>query len=293
MILSNFGEVIEQASLETYNTYGIKTTAKYLIKVKDIDNLIKLMNYIKDNNLKYYILGKGSNVILPDTAFDGIIISLEKLDKIEVDNNTVVAECGVILSKFVMDMINRNLSGLETLATIPGTLGGALIGNAGFAKDHTIYDNLESIKALRNGKLINVNKEDIEIKHRYTSFKEGNDILVSATFKLNNGNKENMLEIVKNNRQKRIDTQPTHYKNAGSVFRNPEGYSAGKLIDDAHLKGFNVGDAYVSECHANFIVNKGNATSKDIKDLINIIKDKIKEIYNIELELEQVIVDWD
>jgi len=290
-MLNKFGEVIENASLEHYNTYGIKTNSKYLVKVDSIENLILLLKYIDNNNLKYYVLGKGSNVILPDVSFNGIIISLEKLNSLEIKDNIVSAESGIILSVLANKVIQNNLSGFEYLAGIPGTLGGALYGNAG-VKNHEIYDNLEYIEVVRNKKLIKLNKDDIKFSYRYTEFKNNNDIIVKATFILNNGNKDEMLDIVKENRLKRLNNQPLEFKNAGSVFKNPENEYAGKLIENVGLKGYSVGDACVSNKHANFIINKGNATSRDIKDLIKYVQDKVYEKYNIKLELEQIIVDW-
>ena len=292
-MLNKYGEVEENASLETYNTYGIKTTTKYLVKPYDLKSLQELLLYLDDKKLKYYILGKGSNVILPDNPFSGVIISLANLNKIEFHDHVLKVEAGALLSNVVSEAIARNLQGLETLGSIPGTIGGALYGNASFYKDITIYDKVKDVEVIRNHELIKVPKEDITISHRHSSFKGTKDIIVSATFALSDGDKELMQEEVKKTREKRMATQPYEYKNAGSVFKNPENSSAGKLIDEAHLKGFHVGDAYVSEKHANFIVNKGYATSQDIKELIKIIKEKVKEKDNIELELEQQIIEWE
>lgn len=291
-MLNNYGTVITEASLINYNTYGIKTKCKYLIKPNSINNLINLLNYIKDNNIKYYILGKGSNVILPDNYFNGIIISLELLNKLEINDNIVTSECGILLSTLIKECINNSLGGLEYLALIPGTLGGALYGNAG-CNNHCIYDNLISVEVIRNNKLIKLLKNDIEYSYRNTLFKNNKDILVRATFKLENEDKDKLKNIVSENRIKRLNTQPLEYKNAGSVFKNPENNYAAKLIEDLGLKGFNVNDAKVSLKHANFIINENNATSKDIKELIKIIQDKVYKEYKINLELEQIIVEWE
>lgn len=290
-MLNKYGEVINDASLEKYNTYGIKTSCEYLVKPNSIDNLILLIDYLKDNNIKYYILGKGSNVILPDTKFKGVIISLELLNNVTFESNIVTGEAGIILTSFVQKCVNNSLSGLEYIGTIPGTLGGALYGNAG-VKDHTIYDNLLYVYVIKDNKLIKLDKKDIEVSYRHTSFKNTNDIIVSATFKLNNGDKDTMNNIIKESREKRRESQPLEYKNAGSIFKNPEGNYAGKLIEEAGLKNYHIGDAYISDKHANFIVNKGNAKSIDIKNLINYIKDEVYKKENIELELEQIIVNW-
>jgi UDP-N-acetylmuramate dehydrogenase len=290
-MLNNYGEVLENASLENYNTYGIKSSCKYLIKPSSISNLVNLISYLKKNNINYYLLGKGSNVILPDNMFDGVIISLELLNNITFDNNKVYAEAGCLLSKLAMESINNNLSGLEYIALIPGTLGGALYGNAG-VKGHTIYDCVKSVLVIHENELLELSKDEIDISYRNTSFKHNDDIIVSVNLELTNGIKEEMINIINENRIKRMNSQPLKYKNAGSVFKNPEGNYAGKLIEEVGLKGYSIGDAEVSNIHANFIVNNGNATSKDIKDLINYIKEKVKEKYDIDLELEQIIVEW-
>lgn len=291
-MLNKYGEVEENASLESYNTYGIKTSCKYLVKPKDEEQLYFLIDYLRKNNIKYYILGKGSNVILPDKPFDGVIISLEYFNKIKIEGPNVKAEAGVILGTLVKECVNHNLKGFEYLAGIPGTLGGALYGNAG-VKDHTIYDNLMEIVILRDNAIDTIFKGDFEVSYRDTEFKKNNDIILRACFCLDKGKKEELENIIKENRLKRQNNQPLEYKNAGSVFKNPEGMFAGKLIEEAGLKGFRIGDAEVSEKHANFIINRGNATSEDIKKLIKKIQEEVKNKFNVELELEQIVVEWD
>ena len=257
--------ILEDFPLDNYNTYGIKTKTKYLAKPES-----------------------GSNVILPDSTFNGYIISLECLNKIDFNDNLVIAESGVLLGALVKEVINHNLSGLEYLFGIPGTLGGALYGNAG-AYNHTIYDYVEEVLVLKNDKIVSLKKEDINILYRHTSFKENDDVILKCTFKFPKGKKEEMQVVVADITEKRKKL-PLFYKNAGSVFKNPEGDYAGRLIESVGLKGYTVGDAKVSEEHANFIVNVGNMTSKDVKKLIEIIKDKVYNEYKIELKLEQIII---
>lgn len=289
-MFKEYGEVIENCSLENYNTYGIKTTCDYLVKPNSIDNLISLLKEIKQYNYNYFLLGGGSNIILPDNHFKGVMISLELLNKIIFKENLVTVECGIKLGSLAKMCIDKSLSGFENLALIPGTLGGALYGNAG-VKDNTIYDNLISLKVIRDNELIELKKSDIDISYRYTSFKKNKDIIVSATFKLSEGSTSKMMDIVKENRLKRLNSQPLEYKNAGSVFKNPEGDFAGRLIEEVGLKGYAINDAEVSTKHANFIINKGNAKSKDIIELIKLIQDKVYDEYKIKLELEQIVVE--
>ena len=177
------------------------------------------------------------------------------------------------------------------LGTIPGTLGGAIYGNAGI-KDYSILDFIEYVEVIRNHELIRLDKMEVTYSYRSSIFKNTSDIIVRAKLRVVDKDVNEMRESLRNLRMKRLESQPIEYKNAGSVFKNPKGYFAGELIDKCGLKGYNVKDAYVSDKHANFIINKGNATSEDVIKLIEIIKDKVKQEFNVDLELEQVIVKW-
>lgn len=291
-MLNKYGEVLENTSLENYNTYGIKATTKYLVKPNSLDNLKELINYLKDNYISYYILGGGSNVILPDNIFNGVVITLENLNNLEINDELVEVEAGINLGIFVNACINNSLGGLEYLALIPGTLGGALYGNAGVG-NNCIYDYLENITILKDNEFITLEKKDINYSYRHTCFKNSDAIIVSATFKLYKDDTSNLKEIVKENRKKRLNSQPLEYKNAGSVFKNPEGDYAGRLIESLGLKGYTIGGAQISEKHANFIINVGNATGSDIRNLIKYIQEKVYNEYEIKLELEQIIIDWE
>lgn len=287
-----YGEVLENVSLKDYNTYKIGGKTRYLVKPYNIDSLKELLNYIKNNNLKYIIIGNGSNIILPDSDYDGVVILLSKLNEIKINENKVNAFCGVSLTYFVNELVKNNLGGLESLSGIPGTLGGAIFNNAG-CYGQTISDKLNSITYLENGEIKTINKEECNFSYRDSIFKKNkNFIILSAKFKLDYKNKEEMLNIIKENMIKRNTSQPLNYPNAGSVFRNPIGYSAGKLIEDAGLKNYHINGAYVSDKHANFIINKDNASSEDIIELIEYIQKEISEKYNIKLKLEQEIIKY-
>lgn len=287
-----YGEVLENVSLKDYNTYKIGGKTRYLVKPYNIDSLKELLIYIKNNTLKYIIIGNGSNIILPDSDYDGVIILLSKLNEIKINENTINAFCGVSLTYFVNELVKNNLGGLESLSGIPGTLGGAIVNNAG-CYGQTISDKLNSVTYLENGEIKTINKEECNFSYRDSIFKKNkNFIVLSAEFKLDYKNKEEMLNIIKENMIKRNTSQPLNYPNAGSVFRNPIGYSAGKLIEDAGLKNYHINGAYVSDKHANFIINKDNASSEDIIELIEYIQKEISEKYNIKLKLEQEIIKY-
>ncbi len=294
--MNNICEVLENISLENYNTYKIKTSAKYMAFPKNKEELIELLKYIKDNNIKYFLLGNGSNVILPDNKYDGVIINFKKMCNYKfLDNEKVFVEAGVMLNKIAMETINNNLKGLEWATGIPGTIGASILGNAG-AYLHEICEYLQSIEVLdKDLNIKTLNKEDIKFEYRNSSLKENRDyIILSAILQLDNGVKEESMKLVQDRLQRRLASQPLDYPSAGSVFRNPsKEMPAGKLIEEANLKGKKQGGAMISEKHANFIINESNATSSDIKELICLIKDKIKENNNIDLICEQEIIDWD
>ena len=291
--MKEYGEVLENIDLKKYNTYGIGGHAKYLVKVDTIKHLEGLLKYLKKEKMPWYILGGGSNVILPDEDFAGVIIKLDKLNKIDFNKDIIKVEAGIPLGNFVNDLLNEGYTNFSNLMGIPGTLGGAILGNAG-AYNSSIFDDLISLSVMDSfGVIKKYAKEDIKYGYRYTEFKCKKNIIVAAEFKGIKGDVALAREKIAENLQKRKNTQPLEYKNAGSVFKNPVNYSAGFLIEHANLKGFTIGGAKVSMKHANFIINFDNAKSRDIIDLITVIKKTVKKDFDISLDLEQVIVKWE
>lgn len=282
----------ENISLKKYNTYRIDILAKYMVFPKNAKELIELINFARTNNIKYMILGNGSNVIFNTTYYDGIIIKLDNFNNMTIKGNKVYAEAGCSLIKLAISTINAGLSGLEFACGIPGTVGASISMNAG-AYNLDISNSLESISVLTpQNKIITLNKKKLEFSYRDSFLKRNPDyVVLSANFLLKEGNREEMLLQMEERKKRRKDTQPLEYPSAGSVFRNPPSMYAGELIEKCNLKGYCIGDATVSTKHANFIVNKGNATGKDIVSLINKIKEEVKNKYKIELILEQIIVE--
>ena len=284
--LEKYGEVLTNVDLKKYNTYGIGGMAKYLVKPTSVSSLQNLISDLKKNNISYYLLGMGSNVILPDNDYDGVIIRLDNLNKITIKDEKVEVEGGVLLTYFSNYLIDRGYVNFAFCNGVPGTVASAVIGNVGCFK-HEIFDYLINVTIINEeGNIEIVAKENISYGYRYTEFKKQNVVIIAATFVIEKGDK-----LLENNLYRQAH-QPLGTKNAGSVFRNPIGYAAGKLIEDAKLKKMMVGGAMVSEKHANFIINYHNATSSDIIELITKIKKEIKRIYDIDLELEQIIVKW-
>jgi UDP-N-acetylmuramate dehydrogenase len=287
--MDNYAEVLKNVSLKKYNTYGIDTKTKYLVMPNSKQDVLNVLNYLNNNHIPYYVLGNGSNILLPDNDYNGAIIKLNKLNKIEIKNNILKVEAGVLLPYLNQKLLNLGYVNFYWASSIPGEVGGSIHGNAGAYK-HDIFENLISIEIIQNNKIITLNKEDIKYGYRYTNL--NNCLILSATFNLVKGDINTIKEEMKLNLKKRMKTQPLDELTAGSVFKNPEGYSAGKLIEDLGLKGKVIGGAKVSEKHANFIVNFNKAKASDIISLINLIQEKVLKENNINLELEQIIVKW-
>lgn len=281
----------EEVSLKNYNTYRVNTIAKFLVFPKTIEELQQIIKYLKDNNIKYFLLGNGSNIILSMDYYDGVIIKLDNFNSITYKDNLVTVGAGCSLIKLSLDTIEKGFTGMEFSTGIPGAVGASVAMNAG-AYNSDLSEILKEIIVLTpNNEIKTMKKEELSFEYRDSFLKRNKDyIVLSATFELEEGNTEEMKELVNERKQKRISSQPLDMPNAGSVFRNPEGTYAGALIEEANLKGYNINGAEVSTKHANFIINKGGATGEDIVNLIEKIQKEIKEKNNIELKLEQIIV---
>lgn len=289
--MDKYANILENVNLKDQTTFGTGGTARYLAYPYTPEDLIKLLEYLDKNNMKYYILGNASNVIIDDEDFDGVIIKLDNFDKIEINDELITVGAGVMLPKLVNICLQKGLTSLAFASMIPGTVGGSVVGNAG-AYGNEVMDYVKEVKVLdENKKIKKLSKSDIEYGYRYTSLK-GKYIILSVTFISDKGDPIAVLNDIRERNEKRKDTQPLDKKNVGSIFRNPESIPAGKLIEELGLKGYTIGGAKVSEKHANFIVNENNATFEDIINLINYIKKEAKEKKDINLVLEPTIIRW-
>ena len=283
-------EYYKDISLKKYNTYRLDTKCGYLIYPSNTKELIDLLKYLKESNINYFILGGGSNIILAKPYFD-VVIKLDKLNNIEIKDNIVTAEAGVSLIYLANLCMNNNLNGLAFAGGIPGMVGASTAMNAGAYKEDMASIVKEVKVVTPELEVVTLTNKDLNYSYRNSFLKEHKDyICTEVTLEMNYLDKDKIKETMTSRKKRRIDTQPLDKPSAGSVFRNPEGLSAGKLIEDAGLKGYKIGGAKISTKHANFIVNTGDATYEDILELIDYTKKKIKEIYNIDLILEQEII---
>ena len=287
-------EILENVNLKEYNTYRLEAFCKYMVLPKSVKELQEVINYCLHKDIKYFVLGNGSNVIL-DGTFDGIVINMKNLNGVELVSDTdIIAYSGIMMPKLVKFAVKNNLQGLEWASGIPGTLGGGIYGNCGAYNDD-IYHYLKEIIVLHNGKIEHIKVDKVFHDYRQTFFQGKRQyIIVAAHLKLIKGDSKQSQELINDRLKRRLASQPLTYPSAGSVFRNPsKEMPSGKLIEDVGLKNKSIGGALISPKHANFIVNNGNATAKDVISLIELIKKTIKENYSIDLVTEQEIVKWD
>jgi len=286
------GKVLENIDIKDYVTYKAGGKALCLVIPEDVDKLITLLKYVRENNIKYKILGKGSNLVFGDTFYEGVLIKLDRFDNVDINDNKLIVGAGYSLIKLSMKTARCGLTGLEFAAGIPGTIGGAVFMNAGAYNSDMGYVVREVKVLTPNYEIKTLTNKEMNFHYR-TSFLQKNPqyICLEVTIMLKKGNRDLILEVISDRKKRRLESQPLEYPSAGSVFRNPPEDYAGRLIEEIGYKGKKIGDAMVSLKHANFIVNSGSAKGDDIKSLILEIQSQIKEKYNIELKIEQEFVE--
>ena len=291
----NIGKLEENISLDKYTTYKVGGIASLIVYPKNIEKLICLLKIIRENNIKYKILGNGSNLLFSDKKFEGILIKLSEFDSIEIVDNRIKVEAGYSLMKLSRLAAKNSLTGLEFASGIPGTVGGAIFMNAGAYKSDMGYV-VKSVRVLTpDYRIIELENKELNFHYRTSFFKtHPSFICLEATIKLENGTRSAIEDLMKQRLKRRLSSQPLNYPSAGSVFRNPPNMYAGELIEKLGLKGMKKGGAMISGKHANFIINKtGKAKSEDIKYLIDYAKEEVKKNYNVDLKVEQEFVNWE
>ncbi len=284
------GEIRIGEPLARLTSFRVGGPVDIYVEPMNIEELQRLREYFREHELSVIILGNGSNILVSDDGYRGAAIGIERgFSDMTLSGDIVTVGAGARLSTFVEFCIGHGFAGTEMLAGIPGTLGGAVIMNAG-AYGGTISDRLIDVTVLRGDNIVPIAKEDCGFRYRGTAFQ--GDIILSARFNLPRGDVEAMRKTRKQLLLKRKDTQPVGYPNAGSIFKNPEGQFAAKLIQDCGLKGHRVGGAEVSEQHANFIINTGDATAAEIVEVIDHVRRTVRERTGIDLELEIQLIGF-
>lgn len=277
--------------MDRHTTFKVGGPADYFIEVKSAEEISKLLGYFYLIEKPYYVVGNGSNLLVSDKGYDGVIISVGKsMSQIELDGDRLICQAGAPLSAVARMAADNSLRGLEFAAGIPGTIGGAVVMNAG-AFGGEIAQVLEEIEAVTDeGMILTLKKEELDLGYRTSIFKKKKLVCTKAVLRLTPGNKEELLARMDEIKEERRSKQPLEYPSAGSTFKRPEGYFAGKLIMDSNLRGFQIGGARVSDKHCGFVVNMGNATASDVMDLMNEVMERVKESQGVKLEPEVCIL---
>ena len=272
--------------MSKHTSYRIGGPAKIFFAPANRDELIQGLEFSKSNKMNIFFIGSGSNLLVSDQGINGMVISIKKsFRNFSINNTRVFAETGTMLGRIVNSTIKEGLTGLESLVGVPGTLGGALIMNAG-AYGSEISNYLKSVEVVtKEGVIKKYQSEDMKFSYRNSNFSD-EEILISAEFELNKANKEEINKKKIHANKGRRSSQPLKFRSAGSVFKNPKEGSAGYFIEKAGLKGFRSGNAEISEKHANFFINYGDAKAEDLVKLILTAKKSVKKLFNINLELE-------
>ena len=273
--------------LSSHTTFRIGGDASLFVSPADEDQLIGVISYLEKNGIRYFLLGKGSNVLFDDAGYDGAVVSTSKLDKISVCGNEITAQCGASFTYLASVAAGNSLSGLEFAYGIPGSVGGAVFMNAG------AYGS-ETAAVLKSSRYLDISDctvktlplEEHLFGYRDSVFRHRRFIHLSSVFALQAGDKAQIRAYMNELMQRRRDKQPLEYPSAGSVFKRYPGRYTAQMIDEAGLRGLSVGGAQVSEKHAGFIVNKGNATSSDVIALVGKVREAIRDKYGIEIECE-------
>lgn len=288
-------KIYENVSISKYTTYRVGGICRVMAYPADVSELIKLLKLLKSRNVKYKILGNGSNLLFSDKEYDGFLIKLNSLDTLTFfGNNKIKVGAGYSLIKLSLMAAKKGLTGLEFASGIPGTVGGAVFMNAGAYKSDMGYV-VETVKVLTpNLEIINLENKEMNFHYRSSFLQTHRDyVCLEVILKLNVGKREAIEDVIRERRERRVASQPLEYPSAGSVFRNPEGGFAGQLIEESGLKGMTKGGAMISDKHANFVINYKDATSSDIKYLIDLAHDTVLEKYNVDMKIEQEFVNWE
>lgn len=282
-------DILTEEPMSRHTTFRIGGEAACFIRISSEEQLRKLIPYFENVGVEYFVLGKGSNLLVGDKGYPGVILQIsDACQQIEAEENRLQVQAGAALSKVALFAMERGLEGLEFAAGIPGTVGGGVVMNAG-AYGGEMKQVVESVRVLSSeGEILTLDNDTMEFGYRTSIIRNRNFTVLSVTFWLREGNREEIRARIEDFQKRRMEKQPLNYPSAGSTFKRPEGYYAGKLIMDAGLRGFQIGDARVSDKHCGFVVNVGKATARDVTDVIEEVQEKVRERFGVSLEREVI-----
>ncbi len=279
-------EIKKNEPLKNHTSFKIGGPADEFAEVYNEEDIKELIEYAKGKGIPYTIIGNGSNLLVSDKGVRGLVIKLAKgFDRAEVKGDKIIAKAGILLSKLSNVALENELSGIEFASGIPGTLGGAIYMNAG-AYGGEMKDVIKKVTYLSGDEIKTAIDSELDFGYRHSRFSNTEDIVLSAEIQLKKGDKSEIRAKMDDFKDRRCSKQPLSMPSAGSTFKRPDGYFAGKLIEDAGLKGKSIGGAQVSEKHSGFVVNTGDATAQDVLDLIKYIQDTVYDKFGVKLETE-------
>ncbi|SKC51711.1 UDP-N-acetylmuramate dehydrogenase [Maledivibacter halophilus] len=283
--------ILRNESMKNHTSFKIGGPVDIMILPKTIEDIAFSVNYCRDNNIKYLIIGNGSNLLVSDKGIRGVVIKIaDNFSDVIIQDTQVKSQAGVLLSRLAKLIMNKSLEGFEFASGIPGTLGGAVAMNAG-AYGGEMKDIVTGASILdNNGKVIYLSREELKLGYRKSIIQEKNYTVLEVDMELKPGDFEKIKSIIDDLTKRRTTKQPLHLPSAGSTFKRPKGYYAGKLIEDSGLKGVRIGDAQVSDMHCGFVVNIGNATFEEVYDLIKLVQKVVMDKFGVKLETEVKII---
>lgn len=290
----DFGKILFDEPMKNHTSFKIGGPADVLIIPDNENDIVEALKYLRDNNVKYFIMGNGTNLLVKDTGIRGAVIKIANgFDKVDVKGDRLICQSGALLKNVAEVALLNSLTGFEFASGIPGTIGGAITMNAG-AYGGEMKDVVLKVRALdRNNNIVELSNEEMNFRYRGSSVIDNGLIVLSVELKLDKGEPSAIKEKMMDLKNRRETKQPLEYPSAGSTFKRPKGYFAGKLIDDAGLRGLQYGDAQVSEKHCGFVINKGNATFNEVMTLIKTIQKIVNDKFNVMLETEVKIIGDD
>lgn len=273
--------------MSKHTTFKIGGPADMFVSVRSVEEIKALAELAAETKTPFTVIGNGSNLLVGDKGIRGLVIQIGRdFSDVSVEGNIITAQAGVLMSKLASEALKAGLTGFETLSGIPGTLGGGIFMNAG-AYGGEIKNVIKNVTYMdKDGKIKTISNEECDFSYRHSIFTDGDKYILTAQIELQKGNKEEISAAMEDYNKRRREKQPLSMPSAGSTFKRPEGYFAGKLIEDSNLKGYSVGGAMISELHAGFVVNTGNATAADVMRLICDVQKTVKEKFGVELEPE-------
>lgn len=283
--------ILLDEDMSRHTTFCVGGPAKYFVIVETQEQLSKLVKYLNIVDREFFLLGNGSNILVSDKGYKGVILKLKgEFERIEVSGTQITCGAAALLGQVSRYALESSLTGMEFASGIPGSIGGAIVMNAG-AYDGEMSQITKSVTVVSpEGELMTLDADTMEFGYRTSILKKYKYIVTSVVLELKTGDKESIGKLMSELNMRRRDKQPLEYPSAGSTFKRPEGYYAGKLIMDAGLRGFTIGGARVSDKHCGFVINQGNASASDVYDVICQVTETVKEKFGVKLEREVILL---